>query len=296
MTEFDKYFYTLNKYYRELFGCRTQRIAIRTESTCPNRDGTKASGGCIYCSSENLMPPGYYKNKPVKEQIIDSMNRNKKIKKFIAYFQDHTFTYNSIERMQASIKPVFEFDRIIGISIGTRPDTFNKEIINLLVELKEKRYLEIELGLQSANDKTLEFINRKHTVAEFVNAVKMLADFNIPVIAHIIIGLPYEDKNDFIKTRDLLNRLPVKGVKFHNLHILKNTYLEKLYKENKVNVLEMDEYIDILVELIKGLRKDIVVYRLLGEASMQLTIAPQWIHKKDVFMNKLLYILRKQFC
>ncbi len=282
-----------NSYLREIFGERVQKIPIDAGFSCPNRDGTISSKGCIFCDSRGS-GTGALINKriPIKtqiEQAIRYFRKRYKAKKFIAYFQAFTNTYASIEKLKKTYDQVLCFDDIVGISIGTRPDCIDKEKLNLISSYKEKYMIWIEYGLQSAHDKTLQRINRGHNVKCFENAVYMTKRYEINICAHVIIGLPGEDKKMILETARYISNLPIHGVKIHFLYIVKNTPIAEIYKKGKFRCLGMQEYVQLVIDFLELLRPDIVIQRLTGDPPSDELIAPSWSLKK----NKILNLIRK---
>ena len=214
---------------------------------------------------------------------------------YIAYFQANTNTYDSAENLRTIYEKALSLDpNIIGLNIGTRCDALNDEIYDLLEELNKKTYLTIELGLQSIHDVTASYINRGHSLECFNQAVKELRKRNIDVVVHIINGFPVETKKMMLDTVRHLNTLDIQGIKIHLLHIMKNTTLGNMYINNPFHILTRDEYVDIVVEQIKLLRKDIIIHRLTGDAPRELLIEPKWSLKKFVVMNEIDKALRKE--
>lgn len=283
-------FISFNKYLKQKYKGRVQKISIDAGFTCPNRDGTKSVGGCTYCSNVSFSP-FVKKNRSIKEQIELSIQfykkRYKNIKGFIAYFQAYTNTYSSVENLREIYDTVLEYDEIIGMSIGTRPDSVPEEVLDLISSYTFfKPEIWIEYGLETANVNTLRAINRAHGVSDFVDAVlRTKRRGGLKVCTHIIVGLPNETKEDYIETVKLISALNVDGIKIHPLHIVKHTVMEKQYYRGEIQLLTMEEYADIVAELLEYLPKDIIIQRLTGEALEDELIAPDWCtskRKKDV--------------
>ena len=290
-------YYTLDSFYKEKFGCKIAKISLNCNFTCPNRDGVKGVGGCIYCSNLKSGDFAGDKEKNVVEQFNDIkkiMIKKWKDAKFIAYFQAGTNTYASLDKLKSVFEPVLSLDNVVGINIATRPDSITDECLDYLSNLNERTYLTIELGLQTIHDKTSNFINRCHTLEEFDNMVLKLRKRNINVVVHIINGLPYETKEMMLETIKYLNKFDIQGVKIHMLHILKNTKLENIYKKEKFHVLTKEEYIDIVVSQLELLRKDIVIHRITGDPKVDDLIEPTWILKKFVVLNDILKEMKKR--
>ncbi len=272
--------YTFKQFIKERFPWPVRKLPVHTNLGCPHRENRTGAGGCVYCYN-----PGFSSLSAavpeVRRQISEGIERSRKsgfAGKFIAYFQTDTNTYAHIKTLEPWWREIENHpDDIVGLAVGTRPDCLSGEILSLLSELGEKFMVWLELGLQSANDKTLERINRGHDYACFADAVQQTKKFpNILVCAHIILGLPGETKSDMLTTIDEINRLKLDGVKMHHLQVVKHTVLADWYAEGNVKVFTEQEYIDLLVELLPQLSPHISVHRLVGDIRQDLLIAPQW--------------------
>lgn len=276
MNDMERYRH-LNEYYKEKFGERTLKICVDGGFTCPNRDGTKGYGGCIYCSEKGS---GELINKVqgITEQIkyYFTTYRAERANKFIVYFQNFTNTYDTIENLKAKYDAALIDDRIIGISIGTRPDCINEEIAKLLKTYTKKYYVCVELGLQTANDKIGEMINRRYTSNDFTKAVEILNKYDIDVITHIMVGLPGETHQDVMDTVDFINKHKVQGVKIHSTYVVKNTKLAQMYKNGEYKALDIDDYIETLIDIMTHLRPDIIIHRISGDSPKDILVAPNW--------------------
>lgn len=276
MNDMERYRH-LNEYYKEKFGERTLKICVDGGFTCPNRDGTKGYGGCIYCSEKGS---GELINKVqgITEQIkyYFTTYRAERANKFIVYFQNFTNTYDTIENLKVKYDAALIDDRIIGISIGTRPDCINEEIAKLLKTYTKKYYVCVELGLQTANDKIGEIINRRYTSNDFTKAVEILNKYDIDVITHIMVGLPGETHQDVMDTVDFINKHKVQGVKIHSTYVVKNTKLAQMYKNGEYKALDIDDYIETLIDIMTHLRPDIIIHRISGDSPKDILVAPNW--------------------
>ncbi len=293
----NKRYYTLDCFYKEKFNSKVAKVSLNGNFTCPNRDGSKGVGGCIYCS--NLKSGDYAGN--VNSDIITQFNDIKKVMlhkwkdaKFIAYFQAGTNTYASIERLKELFEPVLALENVIGLSIATRPDAITDECLEYLSDLNKRTYLTVELGLQTIHDKTSKLINRCHSLEEFETMVLKLRERNINVVVHIINGLPYETKNMMLETIRYLNKFDIQGIKIHMLHILKQTKLADIYQKEHFHVLTKDEYIDIVVSQLELLRSSIVINRITGDPNPDDLIEPTWLIKKFVVLNDIDKELKKR--
>ena len=277
---------TANDYYKEKYGCKVYKLSLDGGFTCPNRDGTVGTGGCIFCSA---LGGGEFAvgGSNITEQLERAKSRvEAKIKngKYIAYFQSFTNTYAPIERLKKLFYEAIKPDYIVGLNIGTRPDCLSDETIELLKDLNKIKPLTVELGLQTSNDNVAEYINRGYKADVYKNAVLRLKNAGIEVITHIIIGLPND--NPIITTEYAVN-CGTDGVKFHLLHILKNTRLAEEYEKGNVKPLEIEEYAEILKKCISVLPSHIIVHRITGDGAKKDLIAPLWSADKKKTLNYL---------
>ena len=286
----NKRYYTLDSFYKEKFGCKIAKVSLNCNFTCPNRDGTKGVGGCIYCSS---LRSGEYAGF-VEDDVITQFNKVKEVMlnkwkdcKFIGYFQAGTNTYAPVNVLKEKFEPILKLKDVVGLSIATRPDSITDECLDYLTDLNKRTFLTVELGLQTIHDKTSKLINRCHSLEEFENMVKKLRERKINVVVHIINGLPYETKEMMLETVKYLNNLDIQGIKIHMLHVLKNTKLANMYEEEKFPILTKDEYIDIVVNQLELLRSDIVINRITGDPDPNELIEPTWLIKKFCVLNEI---------
>lgn len=274
-------YFSLNEYFKNKYNHRVQKITVSLPFTCPNIDGNKGIGGCIYCF-DGSKPPGNLRDMPVSSQIIQGIKKGKKKygnnTKFIVYFQTNTNTYEKIEKLKKYYDESIESSEdIIGIDIGTRPDCINENILTLIENYTEKlNEVWIEYGLQSANDETLKKINRGHNVDDFIKAVNLTKKTKIKIIAHIIIGFPWEKEEDFFKTAKLCAELKIDGIKIHPLYIMRQTKLGDEYLKNKFNLLTLEEYINVLTDIIELLPPNMVVMRFTAEGDEKYLLGPEY--------------------
>lgn len=286
----NKRYHTLDYFYKNKFHEKVFKVSLNAGFSCPNLDGTKGFGGCIYCSKSGSGEFGGNKEDNIVKQfneIRDKMLKKWPKAKYIGYFQARTNTYAPVEKLKNIYEKILKQDNVIGLNIATRSDSITDECLNYLEKLNNKTYLTIELGLQSAKKETNKLINRCETLEEFENMVKKLRKRNINVVVHIINGLPYETKEDMLNTVKYLNKLDIQGIKIHMLSVLKNTPLEKLYKEKKFHILTKEEYIDIVVNQLELLREEIVIHRITGDPDPKELIAPTWLIKKFCILNDI---------
>lgn len=292
-----KHYHTLDYYLKSKYNKKVFKVPLNASFTCPNRDGSKGKGGCIFCSA---VGSGDFAGNP-KESLMNQFNQVRSVinQKWpdaynIVYFQAFSNTYGSVEKLKETFEPFINMENVIGMSIATRCDCINQEIVDYLKTLKVHfKEFWIELGLQSANKKTMELLNLGYTFKEFERAVKMLAKADIDVIVHIIDGLPYESSQDQINTIKKINKLPFKGLKIHVLNVLENTKLGHMYLNNEFDVISEDEFVDIAVNQLSHLKDDVVIHRIGADSKVDDLIAPSWVSKKmkivdkiDVFMDE----------
>lgn len=286
MNDMERYKH-LNEYYKNKFGERTLKICVDGGFTCPNRDGKSGVGGCIYCSEKGS---GELINSCDKTDAIENITaqvkhyfttyRAKRANKFIVYFQNYTNTYDTIENLKAKYDAALVDDRIVGLAVGTRPDCINEEIAKLLASYKDKYYVCIELGLQTVNDEIGRKINRCYTSKDFTDAVEVLNKYGIDVVAHIMVGLPFETKKDVMDTVNFINKHKIQGVKIHCTYVVDNTYLAEMYRNGKYKALDLEDYIETLIDIITHLNPDFIIHRISGDAPKDILVAPHWNRHK----------------
>lgn len=289
-TDNNKRYHTLDYFYKNKFGKKVCKISLNAGFTCPNKDGTKGYGGCIYCSK--LGSGDFAGNK--EKDLITQFNEVKEIMKkkwpdalYIGYFQANTNTYAKTEILKQKYEPILELENVIGLNIATRPDAITEDCLDYLEELSTRTYLTVELGLQTIHEKTTKLINRGHDLECFTNMVKELRKRNINVVVHIINGLPYETKEMMLETVEYLNKLDIQGIKIHMLHIIKDTRLANLYNQEKFHILTKEEYIDIVIEQLERLRPEIIINRITGDPVKEDLIEPTWLLKKFCVLNDI---------
>jgi len=286
-----------NSYLRTKYGTKVYRIGIDAGFTCPNRDGSKGTGGCLYCGEGGSRSSYTDPDSSVTKQIADRieyLRKSRDAKKFIAYFQAFTNTYAEYEKLKEVYDSVLPFDDIVGISIGTRPDCVDAERLKLISSYLDKREVWIEYGLQSASDRTLKNMNRAHTSDDFVKAVTLTKKFGIKVCAHVILGLPGEKREDIMNTAGVLTKIRVDGVKIHSFHILKGSALEGLYLAGSVSIPEENEYVKMACDLLENIPRDVIIQRLTGQGSGSGHIAPSWALDKTRVIRKIEERLRSR--
>ena len=280
---------TANDYYKQRFGCKVYKLSLDGGFTCPNRDGTLGTGGCIFCS---VFGSGEFaaSGNNITKQLANAKQRvEKKNKsgKYIAYFQSFTGTYAPIEKLREIYYEAIKPDYIVGLSIGTRPDCLSDCVIKLLNEINKIKPVSVELGLQTTNENTAKYIRRGYENAVYFDSVNRLRAVGIDTVTHIIIGLPNETAQDAINTTKDAVAAGTNGVKFHLLHVLKNTDLECEYFAGKFECLTLPQYAEILKKCIATLPHDIVVHRITGDGAKRDLIAPLWSADKKTTLNFL---------
>lgn len=286
----NKRYHTLNYYLKNKFNCKVFKVSLNAGFTCPNIDGTKGYGGCIYCSKSGSGEHGGNPNKDLTTQFYEVKNITEKKwpnSKYIAYFQARTNTYAPLEVLKAKYEEVLKIDNVIGLFIATRCDAITNDTLNYLEELNKRTYLTIELGLQTIHEKTSKLINRGHTLEEFDSMVKKLRNRNIDVVVHIINGLPYETEDMMLDTIKHLNTLDIQGIKIHMLNIVKDTPLETLYNKEHFHILSKDEYIDIVIKQLELLNPTIVIHRITSDPDVSTLVEPTWLIKKFCLLNDI---------
>lgn len=282
----------LNKYLKDKFGERTLKICIDGNFTCPNRDGTSGFGGCIFCSEK-----GSGEHIKVAESISKQVEnyfksyKSERANKFIAYFQNFTNTYDSVENLKLKYDSALIDDRIVALAIATRPDCINEDIVKLLKSYSNKYYVWVELGLQTSNEKTGNLINRCYSNADFSYAVKLLNKYNIDVVTHIMVGLPNETDQDIENTVNFINQHNIQGLKIHSCYVIKNTVLGKMYESGNYTPISLEQYLCNVSYILTHISPNVIIHRVSGDAPKDLLLAPDWnLHKKWIIngLDKLL--------
>jgi len=285
----DRY-YSFNRFLRNKFGCRVQRLSLNAGFGCPNIYGKRNNKGCIFCNNKAF---SYYTKSaslPLSEQIEQSMTyarRRYKAKKFIAYFQSFTNTYADLDELENKYSIIRKFKDIIGMSISTRPDCVNKDKIKLIESFTKDYMVWMEYGLQTVHNKSLKYLNRNHTYQDFLKALEITKNKNIFIGVHLILGIPEESRQDVLATAETIAKLPISGVKFHCLHAVKETKLQELYLQDKVSFLSEPEYIDIICDFLERIPEGWVVLRLVSDAAKNYLVTPLWINKKQAVIQNI---------
>lgn len=278
----------LNKKYP---GQKILKIPINAGFSCPNRDGFFSKEGCIFCDSFAAGPIRTAHNSI--EQQIEKYIAVHPDKKYIAYFQSHSNTYGHISELRRKFEIVFNYENVVGLFIGTRPDIISDPAFLLLKELNQRIYLTVELGLQSIHAPSLLLLKRNHSYQQFLDTFQKLQALKIDTVIHLIIGIPGETREHMLATIEEMNRLKPKGIKFHLLHVLKNTALYRQYLKTPFSLLSQDEYGDLIVFLLEHLDPDIVIHRLTAEREREIFYAPEWALNKQAVLNSIKLKMKK---
>ena len=295
--EMAKRYNDFNTHLRGLFGCRVQKITIDAGLSCPNRDGTISTGGCIYCNVRGSGTGAYAQGLSVTEQLIRGKNvlaKRYKAKKFLAYFQSFSNTYASLDRLKRLYEEALTVEDVVGLSIGTRPDCIDEAILDLVSGYVNDYLVWMEYGLQSARDETLSLINRGHDVQCFKQAVAATKNRGINICAHVILGLPHENRTHMLQTAEMIAGMGIDGVKIHLLYVIKGTPLETLYRQGKYRCLSQEEYVDLVCDFLECLPKDMVIQRLTGDPHPEELVAPEWSLKKSQTLSLIEDTLEKR--
>ncbi len=283
-----EHYTALSPYLKRRFGCKVYKLSLSAGCTCPNRDGTLGTRGCIFCSGSGEFAASC--TAPIPEQLEQAkyiLGKKAQGAKFIAYFQDFTNTYGTVSRLEPLFLAAMEPDDVVALSIATRPDCLPEDILRMLARLRARKPVFVELGLQTVHQASARYIRRGYPLSVFDDAVQKLHALDIEVIAHQILGLPGETAEMIVETTRHLGQLPVGGVKLHLLHILRGTDLAREYADGRIQMLELDAYIDILEQCLAVLPPKVVIHRLTGDGAKRDLIAPLWSADKKRVLNAI---------
>lgn len=275
---------------KRIFGCRVHRISVDAGFSCPNRDGTISTGGCIYCGGDGSGAVGIARSETIEVQLKQGkevMRRKYKAGKFIAYFQPYTNTHAPVERLASLYDEALAVDDVVGLIVGTRPDCLPPETLDLLAEYSRRTYLWLELGLQSPLDRSLQLLNRGHDFQSFIVAMEGIRARGIRTCVHVILGIPGETREEMSATAGVLNRLGINGVKIHLLHVLQGTKLAEMYLRGEVRLPDRDEYVGLVCDFLERLDPGIIVQRLTGDGRRDQLLAPLWSLAKFEVLNAI---------
>ena len=282
--------YMLNDFLKEKFNEKIYKVSLDGGFTCPNRDGKVSKGGCIFCSENGSGDFTATKLKSIHAQIEEQINLvSKKYKgdKYIAYFQNFTNTYAEVSYLRKIYQEALSHEKIVGLAIATRPDCLGDDVLELLAELNKKTFLWVELGLQTLNDDVAKYFNRAYETEIYKEASEKLNRLNIKFVTHIIIGLPKEENDDYLKTAIFAQNCGTWGIKLHLMYVVKNTLLEKLYLNGGLKVNTKEEYVEKVINILENISPEIVVHRLTGDGDRETLVAPLWSIKKIDVLNSI---------
>jgi len=287
-------------YIKSIFSERVQKLSVNAGFTCPNRDGKLGKGGCTFCNNQTFNPDYCHTTESITEQLqkgIDFFSPKYKTQQYLAYFQAYTNTYDGLENLKAKYEEALAHPKIIGLVVGTRPDCVDDELLSYFKSLQDQGYyVAIEYGVESTNDDTLKLINRGHTFATSQEAIKKTAAYGLPVGAHLILGLPSEDKADIMAHAAKISELPLTMLKLHQLQLVKGTLMEEQYHQHPewFKLYSADEYIDLIVDFLEVLNPNIIIERFISQSPKALLTAPIWGLKNFEFVAKVEKRLRQR--
>ena len=290
------YYCDYGTWIRSRFPFRVQKISVDAGFTCPNRDGRISTGGCIFCNNRTFNPSYCDSRHSISQQLEEGKRffaRKYPDMKYLAYFQAYTNTYDSLARLQALYEEALSVDDVVGLVIGTRPDCVSDELLDYLSALNQRTFLIVEYGIESANNLTLQFINRGHTFEQSREAISRTHQRGILTGGHIILGLPGEDAEESIRQASLISALDLDILKIHQMQVIRGTALEKIYEQKPFYIYTPEEYIKLIARYIQHLRKDLVLERFVSQSPEELLVAPHWGLKNYEFTNLLVNYLRQ---
>lgn len=275
----DQSFHSIGNFLKHEFGCKVIKLSLDAGFTCPNRDGTKGVGGCIFCSAEGS--GDFASDIPGQIKLLSNKWPSGK---YIAYFQSHTNTYAPADVLREKFEQALEYPDVIGLAVATRPDCLSDEILELLSELNQKTFLWVELGLQTIHDETAELINRCYPLSVFDQAMEALSAQNIRTVVHLILGLPGESQKQMLDSVRYVCDKNVFGMKLHLMNVLKGTRLEEFYPD-RIHIPTMEEYINLVVDALEMIPPQITIHRVTADAPRELLVAPEWSYEKRRILN-----------
>ena len=285
---------TYNRWLKEKFGERVYKVVVDAGFTCPNRDGTVATGGCAYCNNSSFRPPSAIKTDPIQDQVREGIAYIRKrfdADKFIIYFQPFTNTYAETGYLKNLYNDALDHPGVVGLAIGTRPDCVDREKIEMIDEIGKRTFVSLEFGVESIYDDTLRRVNRGHGYAAFQQAMELTRGRSLHIGAHLILGFPWETREQWLSMADEMSRIGIDALKIHHLHVVRGTALAAEYSRAPFCVLEYEEYLDLLCDFVERLDPRIVIERLFGEAPFDLLVAPAWRRNK----NDLVFDIQRKF-
>ena len=283
-------YYPLSHFLRRRFGAKVWRVTVDAGFTCPNVDGSITTGGCVYCDNRSFSPNRRLPHVSVRAQVergVRILENYYGADRFLVYFQAATNTHAAPDKLKRLYDEALDHPQIVGLVVGTRPDCVPEPVLNLLEEYARSRFVSLELGLQSIHDRSLTWMNRGHGVAAFVDAVARCRGRGFEVSSHVILGLPGESHDNMLATADALASLPVDAVKIHNLHVVRGTPLEEMYRAGTVRMLELAEYVALVCDFLERLPATMVIQRLSGDAPPEYLVAPAWCLDKPGLLSAI---------
>lgn len=275
------HYLTYRSYLKERFGKPVLKIPINGGFSCPNRDGTKSTLGCSFCDNRSFSPVALESSSVISQLTASIQRASSRYELFIAYLQPFSNTYATVEKLKSIYEPLIAVAGVVGLAVGTRPDCLSSDTYDYLADINKRTYLSIEIGLQSASDETLAYNNRGHTFSAFKATVQELADREIETVVHIMIGLPGDTAESMLNTARELAKLPVNGVKIHQLMIIRGTKLEEWYNKGEIKPLKLEEYAELVSDFISLLRPDQHIHRIMADSKPEHgLIAPLWSAEK----------------
>lgn len=291
-------YYSLNRYFQNTFGEKVYRLSIDGGFTCPNRDGTVGTGGCSFCSAGGSGDFAADRIRPISEQLLQAREliagKTANCRKYLAYFQAYTNTYAGLDELREKYEQALEPEYIVGMSVATRPDCLSDEVIGLLAELSKKKAVYVELGVQTIHERSLQEIGSGFTFSDSRSAIERLHAAGIPVIVHLILGLPKENRQDMIDSVRTVCAMPIHGIKLQLLHVLRDTRLAGQYERKPFDLFEPEAYADFVIDLLELIPEHVVIYRLTGDGPKKLLLAPLWSGDKKRVLNLIKKRLRER--
>ena len=290
-------FRSYNKWLKEKFGERVYKVIVDAGFTCPNRDGTVAVGGCAYCNNNSFRPPSAIKTDPIRDQVregIEYIRKRFHANKFIIYFQPFSNTYADTNYLRELYTDAIGHPEVVGLAIGTRPDCVDAEKIAMIDEIAQRTFVSLEFGVESIYDDTLRRVNRGHDYGAFLRAMDLVRCRSIHIGAHLILGFPWETRDQWLAMADEMSRVGIDALKIHHLHIVRGTALGAEFMRRPFRVLEYQEYLDLLCEFIERLDPRIIIERLFGEAPFGLLVAPNWRRNKNDLVRDIQRIFEER--
>ena len=283
----------LSGYFRKKYGKRLGKICIDGGFSCPNRDGTAGFGGCIFCGERGAGEHIDAKHS-IREQVLSALSEAREGEKFVAYFQNFTNTYADMEILKERYDAALFDERVVALAIGTRPDCIDEEKASLIASYKKRCDVWVELGLQTASDEVAELFGRGYKTEVFERAARILEKHGIPVVAHVIVGLPGDGADGIKKTVDFLTRVPIWGLKIHSIYVMRGTRLSLMYERGKYTPPTLEEYAECAAYILSHTRPDVVIHRLTGDCPRDMLIAPEWNRDKHAVIEKIVSVMEKR--